>query len=189
MYEKYHTEALVLAGRESGEADKVFALYTHDFGLVRARASGVRAEHSKMRYAMRQYGYASVSLVKGTRGWRVAGARALSGSFPSIEALRSFARITELALRLIVGEDRNEYAFKTLSSMHTALCEEGARIEDIELLAVARLLYALGYLPQDSLPADTSEHTSFDKIALDVSKAEREVFLQSVNQALMQTQL
>src|SRR5665213_2708544 len=71
MYQKYHTEALVLGSRESGEADKVFALFTRDFGLVRARASSVRSESSKMRYALQKYSRASISLVRGKRGWRI----------------------------------------------------------------------------------------------------------------------
>ena len=58
MYQKYHTEALVLGSREQGEADKVFALYTKDFGLVRARASAVRREYSRMRYGLQElYAY------------------------------------------------------------------------------------------------------------------------------------
>ena len=52
MYEKYQTEALVLGNREMGEADRVIALFTRDFGLVRARASSIRTERSKMRYAI-----------------------------------------------------------------------------------------------------------------------------------------
>jgi recombinational DNA repair protein (RecF pathway) len=50
MYQKYHTEAIVLGSIERGEADRTIALMTRDFGLVRARASAVRSETSKMRY-------------------------------------------------------------------------------------------------------------------------------------------
>ena len=77
MYQKYQTEALVLGSRERGEADRVFALYTRDFGLVWARASGVRRENSKMRYALQSYCYIQTGLVRGKRGWRLAGGSAL----------------------------------------------------------------------------------------------------------------
>ena len=49
MYQKYQTEAIVLANREMGENDRVLALYTKDFGLVKARASAIRSEKSKAR--------------------------------------------------------------------------------------------------------------------------------------------
>ena len=80
MYQKYNTEALILGSWESGESDRVFALFTRDFGLVRARATAVRAERSKMRYALQSYAHANVSLVRGKRGWRLAGATALHGA-------------------------------------------------------------------------------------------------------------
>ena len=74
MYQKYNTEALVLGSRETGESDRVYALFTKDFGLVRARASSVRSEKSLMRYALQNYSRANVSLVRGG-GWRAAGRR------------------------------------------------------------------------------------------------------------------
>ncbi|KKW47559.1 MAG: repair protein RecO protein, partial [Candidatus Kaiserbacteria bacterium GW2011_GWA2_58_9] len=74
MYQKYHTEALVLGNRERGENDRVFTLYTEEFGLVRARASAVRTEASRMRYALQNYSRARVALVRGKRGWRIGGA-------------------------------------------------------------------------------------------------------------------
>ena len=91
--QKYQTEVIVLANREMGENDRVLALYTKDFGLVKARASAILTERSKMRYALQDYSRASVSLVRGRRGWRAAGAiarRAATGS-PMIASRRSRA--------------------------------------------------------------------------------------------------
>src|SRR3989344_5353808 len=74
MYQKYHTEAIVLGNPERGESDRVFTLYTEEFGLVRARASAVRSEKSRMRYALQNYSRAHVALVRGKHGWRIGGA-------------------------------------------------------------------------------------------------------------------
>ena len=78
MYQKYQTEAIVLRSYERGEADRVFALYTKEFGFVWARASAVRRENSRQRYALQNYGLATLGLVRGTSGWRVVGASALA---------------------------------------------------------------------------------------------------------------
>src|ERR1700733_3333657 len=121
MYQKYQTEALILKSFEQGEADKVFALFTHDFGLVRARASAVRSEHSKMRFAMQKYARAKVSLVKGKRGWRAAGASSLKSASGDLRGITTFARISELVLRLVHGEEKNDYLFAALSEAHDAL--------------------------------------------------------------------
>src|SRR3989344_1695592 len=102
MYQKYYTEALVLGSRERGENDRVFALYTKDFGLVHARASAVRKETSRMRYALQNYSQAHAALVRGKRGWRVGGAIAVRSA--KGEGAMTFARIARLVLRLVAGE-------------------------------------------------------------------------------------
>src|ERR1700739_1146986 len=114
MYQKYNTEALVLGSREFGEADKVFSLYTKDFGLVRARASAVRNERSKMRYALQKFSRINASLVGGKAGGGVAGARGIQNAPGHIRSGSTFARIAELVLRLVHGEEQNEYLFAAL---------------------------------------------------------------------------
>src|SRR3989338_4112750 len=123
MYEKYHTEALVLGNREMGEADRVVALFTRDFGLVRARASAVRTEHSKMRYAVQDYARADVSLVKGKRGWRLAGASALKSATGDRKCVSTFARIAGRTTRLCGSASRQVPLLKSFvlraSSTHS----------------------------------------------------------------------
>ncbi|MEK7134029.1 MAG: recombination protein O N-terminal domain-containing protein, partial [Patescibacteria group bacterium] len=109
MYQKYQTDALVLASRESGENDRVFVLYTVDFGLVRARASAVRTEKSRMRYALQNYARANAALVRGKRGWRMAGASAVKNACGDRRGIAAFARISELTVRLVHGEEKNDY--------------------------------------------------------------------------------
>src|SRR5690348_11263583 len=138
MYQKYNTEALVLSARESGEADKIYALYTRDFGLVIARASAVRREKSKMRYALQRLAHASVSLVRGKRGWRVAGATAQHGAAGDPRGIAAYARIAELATRLVAGEEENHYLFEALAHAHSALMVERCdAVGMIEIVCVA----------------------------------------------------
>ena len=124
MYQKYQTEALVLESRESGESDRAYALFTRDFGLVRARARAVRSEKSKMRYALQNLSRSHVSLVRGKRGWRLAGATAIKNAHGDPRGVSAFARIAELTARLVQGEDTNEYLFAALAEGHDALMSE-----------------------------------------------------------------
>src|SRR5262245_25843944 len=125
MYQKYQTDALVLASRERGEADKLYVLYTRDFGLVYARASAVRREGSKMRYALQNYALASVSLIRGKRAWRIAGARALDNLAvtENINGSYAFGRVAHLVTRLVVGEEKNEYLYETLVEARRSLID------------------------------------------------------------------
>ena len=206
MYHKYQTEALVLGSREVGEADKVCALYTRDFGLVRARVSGVRKETSKMRYALQHYSRANVGLVRGARGWRVAGAVALDTTARTDTAgIRVFARIGELVSRLVPGEEENPYLYEALSQAHTVLMSGGSltsaapSLATIEIVCVARILYALGYLSVEALNTTLAlrslgevglfTHTAYGLEHLTEAESMREDLLLSINRALNETHL
>lgn len=185
MYQKYHTEALVLGSREYGEHDKVFALYTREFGLVRARASAVRKENSKQRYALQNFARIGVSLVSGKRGWRLAGAVAY-------EHMRSpaFARIGELSLRLVRGEEKNEYIYEALAQAHREFLErEEALHPTIEIVCVARLLFGLGYISNEALSMALFTHTAYTGESLMEAEDMKDKLLSSINSALSQTHL
>ena len=190
MYQKYHTEGLVLGSRESGESDKSFALFTRDFGLVRARASAVRTEKSRMRYALQDFAFAKVSLVKGKRGWRVAGAAAHKLATGDIRGIGAFARIAELTLRLVHGEEKNDYLFAALSEAHQALMHEKTdAFGMIELVCVARLLFALGYISNEALSTALFTHTAYTGESLLEAESMKDKLLFSINRAIAETQL
>lgn len=191
MYQKYHTEALVLGSRDVGESDRVFTLFTGDFGLVRARAGAVRKEGSRMRYALQNYAHARVSLVRGKRGWRVAGASAVRSVTKNPKSGAVFARIAELVRRLVAGEEQNKYLFETLLNTHRALADagEGASAGVVELVCVARILYALGYISTEALSTALFTHTAYTGESLMEAETMRDKLLSSVNRALAEAQL
>ena len=191
MYQKYQTDALVLGGRESGENDRVFMLYTRDFGLVRARASAVRTEKSRMRYSLQNYSRAHVSLVRGKRGWRLAGAMPQTTALEKdAEGVAAFARIAELVRRLVQGEEKNEYLFAALAEAHVSLMQERCDASPtIEIVCVARALYALGYLSAEALETALFTHTAYTGESLLEAETMRDKLLSSINKAISETHL
>ena len=190
MYQKYHTEALVLRSYERGEADRVFALLTEDFGLVRARASAVRRENSRMRYSLQTGARARTSLIRGSRGWRVAGAEAGGGIAPeNISALGVFSRLAALLERLLPDEETNAYLFASCAEAHVALRTLPREHHHlVELLVVARTLYSLGYLSSDAL-GTTVASTAYESASLQATAEAKRALVLSVNKALQATQL
>ncbi len=193
MYQKYQTEALILRSRESGESDRVYTLYTRDFGLVHARASSVRSEISKMRYALQSYSHANVSLVRGKRGWRLAGASALQTAHGDPRGVAAFARIAELTVRLVQGEGANEYLFAALSEAHRVFMEkyssQTAVFPTVEVVCVARLLYALGYISTEALSTALFTHTAYTGESLLEAETMKDTLLLSINKAIAETHL
>ncbi len=190
MYQKYHTEALVLGSRESGENDKSFSLYTRDFGFIRARASAVRAERSRMRYALQNYARANAALVRGKRGWRLAGASSLKTAHGDTRGVAAFARIAELTIRLVHGEEKNEYLYAALAEAHGALMVEKCdAFGTIEIVCVARILYTLGYISNEALQTALFSHTAYTGESLLEAETMKDKLLSSINKAIAETQL
>lgn len=190
MYQKYHTDALILGSYESGEADRTVTLFTRDFGLVRARATSVRSEKSKMRYAVQHYTLANASLVRGKKGWRLAGATARSLPMGGPRSLGAFARIAELTVRLVAGEEKNEYLFDVLAEAHRVLMQQDeSAVPTIEIVCVARVLYALGYISAEALKTTLFSHTEFGDEHLQEAEVLRETILKSINSAIAETHL
>jgi DNA repair protein RecO (recombination protein O) len=186
MYQKYQSDAVVLGSREQGESDKSYAFYTKDFGLVRARASAVRTEQSKMRYALQSFSIINISLVRGKRGWRAAGARAVAPA--PIKGVHAFARAAELVTRLIPGEEKNDYLFEVLVKAHEALSGD-SDVAIIEILCVVRVLYTLGYISAEALQSDLFETAEYGEAELAEAARGREKLLAAINRALQETHL
>ena len=190
MYQKYQTDSLILGSRESGEADRLYTLFTKDFGLVRARATSVRSEKSKMRYALQNYSRANVSLVKGRRGWRLAGATPIAGAHGDLQSVAAFGRISELVMRLVHGEEVNPYLFSALAEGHAALMREDCEAFGmIEIVCVARVLYALGYISAEALETALFTHTAYTGESLIEAETMRDKLLSSINKAMTETHL
>lgn len=72
--EKYPTKCLVIESFDSGEHDRVYKLFTREFGLVLARATSIRKLESKLRAHVLPRTESLVTLVQGKEQWRLVGA-------------------------------------------------------------------------------------------------------------------
>jgi len=190
-YEKYTTDALVLGSFERGESDKTIVLITRDFGFVYGRATGVRKESSRMRYALQDFSRASVSLVRGKTGWRIAGAHAsISTQGASAKGITSFVRLARLTRRLVQGEEINSYLFDSLAEAHAFFMKESEdNAGTVELLCVARILHSLGYLSSEALGTALFMGTSYDEMHISEAAQKQKDLLKTVNEALSESQL
>jgi recombinational DNA repair protein (RecF pathway) len=165
-YAVYSTRGFILGSSPSGEASKLYSIYTEDFGLIRAKAQGVRLIQSKLRYNLEEYSFCSLSLVRGKEVWRVTGSVSLETRPKDIKNdVLIRARVLNLVRRLVQGEEKNVELFDVLEKMTT----EGA---ESEVRTLSFVLSALGYL---------------DLTALE-GKSEREA-IGAINKALQETQL
>lgn len=149
-YHIYTTKGLVLAERPLREADRTYAILTRDLGLVRASASGVRKEGSKLRGSLEPFTLSLVSLVRGKEYWRITSAQSLC----PIPAEAGIGRPLALLEKLVAGESAHPELFDAIEQFIS-----GQREYDkvFEITLVAHILYHLGYLKKEDLELEEKE--------------------------------
>ena len=148
MQHKYRTEALVLGRYPVKEHDAQVVLATEDFGVIRARAAGLRKSGSKMAAGLQTLTESNVALIRAKDGWRLAGAVVLTHWAEALprDARSRFARLTELTQRLSHGEESEPRVYAELVAFVHALSGLPEDAQDAaECLAALRILHILGH--------------------------------------------
>jgi len=160
-HQVYLTEGIILKKKDFGEADRLFWIYTEKFGMIMASAKGVRLEKSKLRNSLSVFSYGEFAVISSRDFWRIVDAREkvlpkTNAGFS--EQAKVFAKIVNLAVRMIKGEDRNDKAWLELKNVFVKIFtkpirqagDQAENIKDLEITSVARLLKALGYIDKIS---------------------------------------
>lgn len=138
-------EALVLAARNWGEADKMVSLLTRECGRVEAAAFGCRRPKSTLAAGMQIFSHLDAELTEGGRIWTVRQC-ALKERFRRLsEDLTTMAYgsfVAELALELFPEHEPAPDAFDRLVQIFRAFAERNPRL--VALAAAYQLLSLAG---------------------------------------------
>ena len=145
-YHIYTTKGIVLAERPVREADRVYSILTREFGLIRATATGVRKEASKLRGALEPFIISSISLVRGKEYWRATSAESIQRISPSLNIARPLA----LVEKLVQGEVPHPELFDAVEQEVISSSDD----EMFETRFVSRILFRLGYLKESDITLD-----------------------------------
>jgi recombinational DNA repair protein (RecF pathway) len=157
MRHKYHTKAFVLARYPNGEDSLAVSLLTTDFGLITARAQGIRKRGAKNAASLQTLSSVDIGLVRGKDAWRVASGILERAWFSELTApaRERAGRVMALILRLVRGEAPDPAIHRIFETFLTALATEPAELHDAaEVLTALRLLRILG-LDAGDLPGGT----------------------------------
>jgi len=196
MHHIYQTEGFVLRTRPAAEESKTIRLMTKDLGVVEARAQGVRRGASKLRFALQEFSYCKVSLVRGKEIWRIVNAVPLENAFfilrGSPEALATVARILALVGRLVSGEEEHAELFDIVRASIESLANDSFSREEIllaESIFVLRILAALGYAAPDPRLKEIVAAKGLDKTMLAAAAPYGRLMIDSINASLKESQL
>jgi len=146
------TEAIVIGGKDLGEADRIVHFYTRDRGKLRAVAEGARRIRSRFGGSLELFAFGKlVYFERPTKGLHKVNEFGLLESFrPLRETLELFvhgAYLVELVDLAMEEGDANEELF-TLLLQALRLLGQGVEPALLQRGFEIRLLKLLGYLPE-----------------------------------------
>ncbi|MEN9337772.1 MAG: hypothetical protein RIQ41_86 [Candidatus Parcubacteria bacterium] len=157
--EKYTTEALVIEHFDQGEHDRMYKLFTRDFGLVMAHAKSVRKLESKLRAHISPRSKSLVTLVQGKDVWRLVGAEERGPRQPVLH------EIAHLIKRFIRGEGAHTTLYDRLASYLEV--ERSFDPQKARLLLYYVLLVELGYADAKAIGSKSmKEYASWNMVDL-----------------------
>jgi DNA repair protein RecO len=145
-YQVYQTEGIILAKKDFGEAERLFYIFTKEFGMIKAVAPGVRYLKSKLRPNLDLFCYNNFSLIRAKDVWKITDASEITNIKDS-EKLKIFAKIAGFLIRMIKGEEKNDFIWRELATFF-----KGPMGKDTEIFFIAKILKNLGYLSDENLP-------------------------------------
>lgn len=188
FYEVYNTDAFVISSTETGEANKLFCLFTQDLGILYAEALGVRKIDSKLKFTLQPFSAIRISVVRGKQRWRIIDAsQMISVRFNNsvTPIAKSLILLKRLSGRDIVLDDlficmKNAAEFISINE----LTEK--ELYNLEKGLVLDVLKHLGYLAEYSFKGQ-GQQWSRDVLS-EIDKAGSGL-IKSINNSIKETQL
>jgi recombinational DNA repair protein (RecF pathway) len=195
MYSIYHTEGFILDSYENGEADRVFRIFTRDFGMIYAKATGIRKESSKLCGHLQTFSLSEISLVRGRDLWRITSAREIMNlhrSFgDSLEFIGTLESVFRLLFKMVYGEEKNEPLYEHLSNFCNYYIKSGGLLKDeiktAEKLLLSKILFSLGYIDDKDLKPFISSY--WDSELLCSFRPMEKVAVNYINKAIEESQM
>lgn len=128
-YKTFKTKAIVIREKEIGEANKLFTLYTEDFGKINILAKGIRKSKAKLRGGFQLLNFVSLEFIKG-KFFFIATDAILTDDFlgvkKEIKKFRFGVYICNVLDELIKGEEKDKRIwnlfFEVLCNLRLSSC-------------------------------------------------------------------
>jgi len=195
MAQHYRTQGIILRKQDMGEADRVFTVFTKDFGKLKLRAVSERKITSKLRGGLELFYLAEIEFIQGKTHKTIIDAFPLC-SYPVLHSnlgrLRVMARFGEIADELIGGQESDEKIWNLLKETLLVLDRSVLKASALKTLAyyfLWNLLAYAGYGPSliQIASQDRKIAELIEILLRSDTEALRDINMQGINENLLQT--
>ncbi len=159
-YQTYITHALVCGTFNRNTADRSYLLFTREAGMLFADARSIREERSKQRFAMQDFSYIRVSLVRGKSGWKIGSVEAETNFYTlaTDKASRgSIVSMFRVLRRFFSGEEPTPQLFDFIYESLQILSGELTHRGMVEKSLQVKILTDLGYVDSVLVPNEIKD--------------------------------
>lgn len=146
-----------MSAADFGEADRIYNIYTKDFGKISVLARGSRLEKSKLRAHLGLYSLIRLSFIEGKEFMRLTDAEEILRPDYDENIHASLAGAFAFVERLIKGQEKDEAVWNLLQNAYQCLLNTRCLINGFGPIFKARLLHRLGYVASEE-EIITSDH-------------------------------
>ncbi|MCK4520684.1 DNA repair protein RecO [Candidatus Parcubacteria bacterium] len=153
----YRTKSFFITEIAQGESDKLFVVYTKDFGKLKILGKAIRKIKSKLRGGAGLFYLSEIEFIQG-KTYKTLTDTILINSFPDIrkdlEKLKTAFQISDVLDKLVKDEEKDEKIWELLKEVFEKLKIENSmkignwKLEIIYYYFLWNLLSALGYQPE-----------------------------------------
>lgn len=154
MTTHYRTKGFVFKKEEKGEADRIFNVFTEDFGKIEIKARAIRKIASKLRSGIDRTYFSKIEFIQGKNHKTLTDAIAIE-KFGSIwqnpEKLIIFGKIAELLDNFIKGQEKDEGIFNLINETFEKLNNYSLSTTNCSLIYYYffwNFFSQLGYMPE-----------------------------------------
>lgn len=195
MHLKRHTEGLVLMSKNYGEANKIYFIFTREFGLVKASGRSVRESKSKLKSSLVDYSFGRFTFIRTKNGWKITDALPswnVYFHFRANSGFSIFARSVILLQKLLPEDEQQSELFDSfLNDVKTLFSQNFSteNLKNFECIMVLKILGYLGYLDKTGPWRSFIEDHNLALKDLGTFSALRLNAVREINQSLKASQL
>ena len=154
MFVHYRTEGLIIKEEDRGEADRLFTIYTKDFGKLKILGRAIRKIKSKLKGDFQLFSFTELEFIQGKTYKTLTDAILIKNFFEIKKDLRKLKIIYQIADaldNLVKGEEPDEKIWKLLLGVFDKLNDLELTTCNLQLIYyyfLWNLFSILGYAPE-----------------------------------------
>ncbi|MCX6721207.1 MAG: DNA repair protein RecO [Candidatus Staskawiczbacteria bacterium] len=154
MAEKYRTKGFIFRTEERAEADRIFNVFSEDFGKINVHAKAIRKINSKLRCGANLFYLSEIEFIEGKNHKTLTDAAVINrfyDIFCSVEKIKTAYQISDILCNFIKGQGEDKHLFGLLQETFNKLNSKISAAQNQEMIYYYFLwnfLAGQGYKPE-----------------------------------------